>query len=241
MTDRQRQFLDTYRQAKNLATALREMHISNETTTQWRKNDADFLKAYDAIARQRKGKDITQEEWNARIDNFFNLVKKMPVLDALKLAKIQTHKFVQLRRNDADFRRRYAQVKRSQGFNVIRDKSDQTAKRICIDCGRELPLSSFSYYVGIQKRWTKRCHSCLEIYRRRDDEEDDEIFDTKEIKKLRAKVDEFTSLMIERGKKGDFQGYQEARRQADYYRQKIEFIRQPKKKCDVVEYFTPIK
>lgn len=229
MTDRQRQFLDTYRNAKNLATVLRELHLSNNTINNWRRTDAKFFREYDKLARQRKFKEITRQEWQKRIDKFFFYVKDNPVIDAIKLSKLSTQKFVELRRNDAEFRSRYAQVKQLE-----------TKKKICIDCGRELPLTSFSYYTGLQKRYTKRCHKCLEIYHHRDEEEE-QLLDTKEIKKLRAKVDEFTSLMIERGKKGDLQGYQEARRQADYYRQKIEFIRQPKKRCDVVEYFTPIK
>lgn len=235
---RQKEFLKVYKTAPNLAEAKRLMHVSGELLAKW-KAEKEYRMEHDRIAHMKMCNRVTEKEWQDRIANFLEYVKMMTVPDALKRSKIGTQKFVELRRNDKDFMQMYDKVRRAVGFNTIRQKrqteNDETNTRVCIDCGRELPLSVFFEYKDRTRVYYKRCVTCLAEHRRKN-EEKLRVVETDEIRKLRAKVRLYETLMRDKANVGDTQGYIDARREYDYYKNRLEFATQQKTRYDGVEY-----
>lgn len=229
MESRQIEFLEVYKNSNNAKEARAKYHISAELVSKWIKNDSEFSCEYKRIEHENrtksKMKSINEDEYKERIEVFFEKLKDMPVLNALSIARISTHKFMDLKRNNSEFRKRYEQAKRNVGFNNSTfSQRLEKEERTCPACGRTLPLSSFLVsFNTYNRRLNKRCAECV-AKAKQTCKENKQKKHSKEYREIKLKLKQIESEMRNFSEKLEFDNFISSRREYDIYKRKLESL-----------------
>ena len=215
METRQIEFLKIYEICENVTEARSKLKVSTNTIKKWR-TDKEFDKEYRKIGgkKLRVGKRISEEEYKERIEKFFDILAKYPVMEALKKAQIGTHKFMELKRNDKEFAERYNRIK--MGSSKFEQRLFSETKK-CICCGKSKPLAEFVKQSVKYKTILKTCNVCREKAKQVAKKPE-----SKTEASIKAKLKEIEREMQFFAKNLDTENYISARRQCDYYKHKLE-------------------
>lgn len=233
-------FIKMYKEFGNLKDTCNYLHISQEKVQKIRKVDDEF----DAACRRTtlenyKKSKVPEGKREKQMKVFLEAYKSgKNFMTSLKESGITTHAFQEIKKTNEEFRNEYDKIKRSVGFNAVRQKrlaeSRANETKVCQVCGQELPLTAFKFSAY------KTCNECLKRRSEKKSQPEQNTPAMMEYKALRAKYNELMKLAKEYALALNTEKYMETCKEAQIIAYKMQARMQTKKNVSMEEYHIPV-